>query len=128
LEPFPEDVRQFLQSSIASVEQLEILRVLGEVPTREWSDDEIRGQAQVSTESIHIHLQALQERGLLRCGRDGERIYYQYGPQSAELEEKVRQMLELYRQRPVTMIRMVYEQPATSLRNFANSFRFRKEG
>lgn len=127
MEPFPEDVRKFLESHIASVEQLEILRVLGEAPDREWSDEEIRGQVQVSEESVKAHLQSLQERGLLRSRRAEARIYCQYGAQSAKLAEQVRRLLELYRQRPVTMIRMVYERPSMSLREFSDAFRLRKK-
>jgi hypothetical protein len=126
-DPFPEDVRQFLQDCIASVEQLEILRVLGESPTREWSDDEIRGQAQVSVQSIHGHLKALEGRGILRCRRSGTQVYCQLGAVSPELDDKVRRMLEIYRQRPVTMIRMVYDGAGSSLRDFADSFRLRKQ-
>ena len=127
MEAFPEDVRQFLRSCISSVEQLEILRVMGEDRTREWSAREICEKAQVSAESCQAHLEALHEHGILRVERTASRIYFQFGPTTAELEQKVRRLLELYRQRPVTMIRMVYERPASSLRDFADAFRLRKK-
>jgi repressor of nif and glnA expression len=125
LESFPDDVRQFLEANISSVEQLEILRVLGENPASQWIDEEIRKAAQVSAESIRGQLQELQQRGLLRSWTAENAVYCQYGPHSAELESKVARLLELYQQRPVTMIRMVYDKPAASLRNFADAFRIR---
>jgi DNA-binding IclR family transcriptional regulator len=109
------------------VEQLEILRILGEAPTREWSHEEIVGHVQVSPEAAQSHLQALEKSGLLRCRRTPDGTYCQYGPHTQELENKVRRLLEVYQQRPVTMIRLVYERPAASLRDFADSFRLRKK-
>jgi len=127
LEQIPEDVRRFLRTHIASVEQLEILRVLGESPAHEWTDEEVRQQAQVSAESIHAHLQAMNERGLLRCRTDDSKTRCAYGPHSAELEAGVRRLLDVYRQFPVTMIRLVYKPPTTSLGDFADAFRIRNK-
>lgn len=127
MEQIPEDIRRFLQTHIASVEQLEILRILGESPTREWTDDEIRRQAQVSAESIHSQLQVMNECGLLRCRTKDSTIFCAYGPHSTELEVNVRRLLDFYRQFPVSMIRLVYKRPTTSLSDFADAFRIRNK-
>lgn len=127
MDSFPDNVRQFLLSSIASVEQLEILRVLGEDPSREWSSDEIREPAQVSPDSIRTHLQALEARGLIACRYSESQVFCQYGPHSKALDENVQKMLDLYRQRPVTMIRLVYERSSAALREFADAFRLGKK-
>jgi len=127
LEQIPEDIRRFLLTHIASVEQLEILRVLGESPAREWTDDEVRQQAQVSAESIHAHLQGMNEHGLLRCRKVDSKIVCGYGPHSAELEAGVRRLLDVYRQFPVTMIRLVYKSRTSSLDAFADAFRIRSK-
>jgi len=127
LEQIPEDVRRFLHTHIASVEQLEILRVLGESPTREWTDDEIRRQAQVSAESIHSQLQVMNEWGLLRCRTKDSTILCAYGPHSTELEVNVRRLLDFYRQFPVTMIRLVYKSRTSALGDFADAFRIRNK-
>ncbi len=127
MESFPEDVRQFLQHSIASVEHLEILRILGEDQTREWIDYEIGKQAQIAAETIRDHLQYLEQRGLLRCRTNETGVVCQFGPHSTDLADKVTRLLELYRQRPVTMIRLVYERPSASLRDFADAFRIKNK-
>jgi hypothetical protein len=127
LEPIPEDLRQFLQSYITSVEQLEILRILGEDPAREWTAEDIGKLAQVSVESIRIKLQELQQRGLLRCRVEETALFCQFGPHTQDLDDALRRLLTLYRQRPVSMIRLVYERPASSLRDFADAFRIRSK-
>jgi hypothetical protein len=43
------------------------------------------------------------------------------------LQELVDRLLQLYRERPVTMIKMVYERAKDPLRKFADAFRLRKE-
>jgi hypothetical protein len=127
LDTFPDDVRKFLDANIDSMEQLETLRVLSEDETREWSDVEIARQIQSSVEVTVLHLNALSARGMLKSFQRDEFTVFQYGPGSPELQTQVGRLLELYKQRPVTMIRMVYERPRSALRDFSNAFKFRKE-
>lgn len=109
------------------MEQLETLRVLSEEKGREWRDVEIARQIQSSTETTVLHLTALASRGLLKNSHHDDCSFYQYGATSPELESQLGRLLELYRQRPVTMIRMVYERPRSSLRDFSNAFKLRKD-
>jgi hypothetical protein len=127
LDPFPDDVRLFLEAHIDSIEQLETLRILDEDRGREWRADEIASQVQTTPELAHAHLAALQGRGVLTCVQREGGVYCRYGPHSAELEGQLQRLLELYRQRPVTMIRMVYALPPSPLRTFSDAFRLRKE-
>lgn len=127
MDPFPDDVRQFLDSAVASVEQLEILRILGEDLAREWGADELGAQIQSTLEMTQADLTALEARGVLRCVRREGRVFCRLSPHSPELESQIRRLLELYRQRPVTMIRMVYERKGSALRDFSDAFKFKKE-
>jgi hypothetical protein len=127
LDPLPDDVRQFLEAHIDSIEQLELLRVLGDDPSREWKVHEIAARVQAAAELAEAHVAALHGRGLLlREEREGE-VYCRYGPQSEAMAEPLRRLLEQYKERPVTMIRLVYSRPASSLRSFSDAFKFRKE-
>jgi hypothetical protein len=127
LEPFPEDVRQFLAANIDSLEQLETLRILGEDDAREWEHTEIAQHVQSSPETILAHLATLEGRGLLHCERREGRTFCGYGPHSPELEIQVRELLDLYRQRPVSMIRIVHQRAENALRDFSDAFKFRRE-
>ncbi len=127
VDPFPDDVRVFLEGNIDCLEQLETLRILGGDPARQWSAAEMARETQTSPEAMDSHLAALSARGLLTTEAREGTLYCRYGTRSAELDEKLRRLLELYRQRPVTMIRMVYEKASQTLRTFAEAFRLRKK-
>jgi hypothetical protein len=127
VDPFPDDVRAFLEGNIDCLEQLETLRILGGDPTREWSAADMAREAQTNAELMDGHLAALQARGLLTSARRQGVVYCRHGARTPELREKLDRLLELYRQRPVTMIRMVYEKSSSALRTFADAFRLRKK-
>jgi hypothetical protein len=82
---------------------------------------------QTTAELAVAHIAALEGRGLLQCERRDGSLYCRFGTRSPELEAQLQQLLELYRQRPVTMIRLVYEKPSDPLRDFSDAFRLRKE-
>jgi hypothetical protein len=124
----PEEVNRFLEANIDSVEQLEILRVLGEDPAREWAAADLAQAVQAQPQTIGPHLIALQGRGLLATATRGTDLFCRYGPATPELGDMVSRLLQAYRERPVTMINLVYARARDSLRSFADAFRLRKEG
>lgn len=125
--PIPADVEQFLVENIESFDQLEILRVLGDLVAREWAPDELAREIQADPQVVASHLGKLQRRGLLVCDNRPTGLVCRYGPQNPDLEERVRRLLEVYRERPVTLIKMVYARENARLRAFAEAFRIRKE-
>jgi hypothetical protein len=127
-EPFPADIDRFLDANIESVDQLEILRVLGEESDREWSFRELAGALHTGEEGLARNVWALQKRGLLTAERRDPGVVCRYGPNSADLEIRVQRLLQQYRARPVSMIRAVYERAADPLRKFSDAFRLRGEG
>jgi hypothetical protein len=50
-----------------------------------------------------------------------------HGPHTPELADQVGRLLQLYRERPVTMIKMIYARAKDPLRVFSDAFRIRKE-
>jgi hypothetical protein len=52
---------------------------------------------------------------------------YRYQPSGLPLRQAVEQLVEAYRTRPVSLIRVVYERPPESAQRFADAFRLRKE-
>src|SRR5688572_11806740 len=102
VDPFPEEIRRFLDGNVESVEQLEVLRVLGEDPAREWSAADLAGEVQATPEALAAHLAALHRRGLLVSTTRDAGLYCRYGPHTPELEGMLGRLLGLYRERPVT--------------------------
>lgn len=125
MDPIPEEVKRFVEANIDSVEQMEILRVLGENPEREWSAADLARE--VPGTAINAHLAALRARGLVAILTHGVESFARHGPTTPELEDMVRRLLQVYRERPVTMIRFVYARARDPLKTFAEAFRFKKE-
>jgi hypothetical protein len=127
-EPLPEDVCRFLGENIESIDQLELLRVLGEGAGREWTAAALAAEVQGPPDELTGHLGALAARGLVAAERRGAEAAWRYAPATPELDAMVVRLLQCYRERPVSMIKLVYAQAADPLRAFADAFRLRKKG
>jgi hypothetical protein len=114
--------------NVESIDQLEILRVLGEDREKEWDSVALAVAVQAEPQAVRAHLAAMQSRGLLATTARGAGFCCRYGVAAPELETMVERLLQMYKERPVTMIKMVYERARDPLRAFADAFRIRKEG
>lgn len=123
MESLPEDIQCFMDQHIDSIEQLEILRVLGQRPAEDWSATTLSREVQIKADAIAQHLQTLQSRGLLSSAVCDQEVRWGYAPRTPELDDGVRRLLQCYRERPVTMIRMVYAKAHEVLRTLADAFR-----
>lgn len=128
MDPIPDEVRRFLDENVESVDQLEVLRILGEDPAREWAAGELAGELQADPQALSSDLVALHSRGLLKRAARGTEVFCQYGPATPELADALGLLLRVYLERPVTMIRLVSTRASRAIRSFAEAFRFRKEG
>lgn len=109
------------------MEQLEILRILGETPDVAHAVRDLARQAQIEDSAIAGHLAAMEQRGLLKTQTVEARAVCCHAPRTGELRDLVQRLLQLYRERPVTLIRLVYARTDERLKAFAESFRLRKE-
>ena len=122
---FPEDVRRFIDGHVASVDQLELLRLLWEAPEAVWTGADLAADLQTSPAEAVAQLTALQRRGLLQVEAGGAEPLYRYGARDAELDGLLRTTLQHYRERPVSMIKFVAARAKDPLRSFADAFRVR---
>lgn len=127
MEPFPEDVARFMQDNIETIDQLEILRILGEDPGKEWDCTALAGEVQAGAQAVRAHVAAMSARGLLTMIVQGAVTSCRHGAATPELESLVGRLLNVYKERPVTMIKMVYQRARDPLRAFADAFRIRKK-
>jgi DNA-binding transcriptional ArsR family regulator len=122
----PEDLLRFLDANVESIEQLEILRLLGESPTKAWLDQDLAAASQTRPDRIARHLTALEGRGLLKTQVQGSQTYCTLGPSTPEIAKLLSDLLRFYQQRPATLIRIVYARADERLKAFADAFRLRK--
>lgn len=124
----PEEVRLLIQASVPTIDALEVLLFLARNPGKPWRVGEIVNQMQptVITETAAAEYIALfEEHGLLTAQEDGTFVY---APASPELEVAMATLVQAYHERPVTLIRVVYEVANSKIiRSFADAFKIKKK-
>jgi hypothetical protein len=115
-----------LYENIDAVDQLEILRLVAGSPHVEHTASALAQELHLPLETIEPHIHALGARGLLTIVA-AQPLTCKFGAHSAELEAPVQQLVKTYLERPVTLIKMVYEKPKEQFRSFADAFRLKKE-
>lgn len=106
-DPFPDEMLRFIEANIGSVEHLEILRILSEAPEQTRGVTELARACQMQEPAAIEQLVALEKRGLLKLQSSSAQLI-SYGAGSAEREEMLRRLLRYYRERPVTLINLIY--------------------
>ena len=118
-----EQTRQFVYANIPSVDHFRVLLLLHDDPERSWQAFEVVGRLRLPPPVAQTALADLHERGLLR--QESSDDCYRYAPCTEELSTMVHKLAALDRERPVTLIRMIYSRP-TEPQAFADAFRIRK--
>jgi len=114
---------RFLDENVDSVDHLEVLRVLSEAPNQTLDLAEVVARAQTTP----VLAMRLEQRGLLRTEMIGATAVCRFADVPPETESLLKQLLQLYRERPVTLIKTVYARDRKDLKAFADAFRLRKE-
>lgn len=109
------------------MDHLEVLMRLHTNPEATFSLSELEESSHVRAEALAKVLDDLSAAGLTRIlDREG-RVGVQYGTRASDDAGDVDALALMYHQRPVSLVRLVYEQPSTPLRSFSDAFRVRKE-
>ena len=122
MDDFPDDVRRFIADHIHSLAQLEVLLLLHAAPERAWQAGEAGTALYTPAEMAAAQLQDLCTRGIIAC----DETRYRY-VDSHKFHEVIGKVAELYKERRVTMITLIYSKPVDKVRTFADAFRFRKD-
>ena len=124
----PAEVRRLIETSIPTLEALEIVLALARDPGREWHASmlpQLLHPTVVSESNVSGYLQVLEAHGIL-VGRPDQRYVFQ--PRTPELVHAIEDLIVAYHQRPVTLVRTVYGSARIQrIQSFADAFRLRKE-
>ena len=103
-----------------------MLLLLAKAPERRWTAAEIRSELRLPTTALPPKsLTDLEHAGLLGC-EDGTPPRYAYAPRTPELRAGVEALAVAYNERPVTLVRAIYERPSP-IQSFADAFRLRQD-
>jgi hypothetical protein len=116
----------FLRAAVPTVDAAEVLLLLHRDPERWWSAEELIGalapSVSLSASAAAACLAAFQASGLIAAGPD-KRVQYRSGV--ADLDAHVRTLSRAYRERPVTLIRVIYALRDGKIQSFADAFRLK---
>ena len=123
---FSDEFCSFIQRTIPTVEAADLVLALSVHPQTWWSVTElaasVRPGVMLTDSEVARYVEIFQKNGLLRVGADKR---FQYRPDTEQLNADVQTLAQAYRQRPVTLIRMIYALRDAKIRSFADAFKLR---
>jgi DNA-binding IclR family transcriptional regulator len=122
----PEDIKQFILTSIDSIAQLEALLLLRANPQERWSVAAVAKRLYITEPETLSLLANLCEQGLV-ISRETEPSEYVYQPRSAYLTQVVERVAELYANHLVPVTNLIHSKPRTRIQEFADAFKLRKD-
>ena len=124
---FSDDFCRFLQTAVPAVDAAELLLLLRRTPERRWSVAglvaELRPSVSLSEAEAAKYLEIFRACGLVAAAEGGELAYR---PASETLRMHGDMLALAYRQRPVTLIRMIYALRDARIQTFADAFKLRR--
>lgn len=123
----PDEIRRFIAGNISSVAQLEVLLLLREHRQREWTASEISRALYAAESGMAEQLNDLVSKGLAYVTH-APGSYFRYRPaEEDDLDRAVGSLTQVYKERRVAVIALIYSEPIDKARSFADAFRIRKD-
>lgn len=118
----PADVRELLSRHLASMDYIETLLTVAGDEARSWTPEEVAVITHATPASVTSCLESLVRADFVTHAGSG----FRYAPSSTTVRQTVKSLEEMYRTKPVTLIKAIYERRASPLQSFADAFRVRK--
>lgn len=123
----PVEVRQFVESHIRSLDQLEVLLLVSALPDREWSVDDVYNVVRSSPAVVAERLASFEKAGIFVRSQDPP--VYQYRPRNEELARVISSLSGIYKMSRHRIVELIYAPSRTDdpITSFTDAFRFRKK-
>ena len=119
-----EELKFFIFENIDSIERLEVLILLHKNPEKVWTAESVNQELRSNIKWVQSHLEVLTKLKIFKC--DGK-INYQYAPATAELNSLCVNLAQLYKEKRVMVINLIYNQSAERIKDLADAFKIRRE-
>lgn len=124
---FSDDFCRFLQTTIPAVDAAELLLLMRRTPEAAATAAELaarlRPSVPITEAEAAKYLETFQARGLVSATEEKRA---QYRPTSDELRMYGDMLALAYKERPVTLIRMIYALRDARIQTFADAFKLRR--
>jgi DNA-binding IclR family transcriptional regulator len=115
------NLEEFIKTQLESVDELRTLLLVQGAPQADWDATEIAQKLYLQPAVVTSVLEKLTAKGFVTSAAQPR---YRYQPASPELAELIKQLAEMDRVRPVSLINMIYDRP-TNLQAFADAFKLK---
>lgn len=119
----PEDLQELVSRYMTTMDHVALLLALREDQSRAHESSELATSCRLDRAVADLVLRELASSNLVRAEGSG----FRYDP-APEVRPAVERLAEMYRTKPVTLVRAIYDRPARAAQTFASAFRLRKEG
>ena len=124
MEPVPTAVRELVRKRVRTMDHVEVLMRLHALGAQTASAAQLIASSGLGHQTVTKALADLVRDELVAESPDGE---FRFKPADVDDVATVAALSQLYHQRPVTLVKLVYEQPAAPLSTFADAFRLRDD-
>ena len=121
----PDEVRRFILTSIPSVPYLEALLLLRAESLQPWDSYRLAGRLYIGEGQAFELLQAMQQGGVVTRREDGSFVY---SPADRALVQLIDALANTYSQDLVGVTDLIHARRDKRAQQFANAFRWKKEG
>jgi hypothetical protein len=126
--PLPADVRDLIAHHLPSMEHVEALLTLAAEGAPARTAPDVAAELRGNPASVAGKLEDLVASGLVARDGDAGEGTYRYAPNSATLRAATTGLAEMYRTKPVSLVKAIYARPPAAVQSFADAFRVRKPG
>lgn len=122
---FTRELRDLIDHHLGSIDEIEVLLAAFARRGELLSASTVAAATQKPESLAREHLQELAGRGFL-VHHESENAY-SYPLRAADVDQAIEQLSRMYHQRPVTLIKALYDRPSTAVLSFADAFRLRRD-
>jgi hypothetical protein len=118
-----EELLAVVSNTFRTVWPLELLLLLRREPRQAWLVEALVRDLRASVTAVNESLVVLRRLGVVGVDQQGA---YLFAPASADLDQLVRELSDLYTRKPRAIMRAIIAAPNDRVQTFAEAFRLRK--
>jgi hypothetical protein len=117
-------VRELVRKRVTSMDHVEVIVRLG-TESEGLTEAQLRDATRLDAAQLARVLAHLERDEIIRLEQANGR--YRFRPRSEDDRAALDALVQLYHQRPVTLVKLIYSTPSVAIESFADAFRFRED-
>jgi predicted ArsR family transcriptional regulator len=122
---FTRELRELIDHHLGSIDEIEVLLTVFARRGELMAPADVATATQKPESAAREHLKQLAARGFVVHHEMDDA--YSYPTRAGDTDGAIEQLSRMYNERPVTLIRALYDRPSTAVRSFADAFRLRHD-